>query len=152
MASSAAIAQLSSIRQTIERVLTEQVEARPILSAWEQLGDYLRFKLAFEQVEQVRVLFLNVRNFLIADELHASGDIDSAHVHVRQIITRALELRAAAIILVHNHPSGDPTASRSDIEITRAIMAAGKQLGIAVHDHVIVGAFGLVSMRAKGLI
>lgn len=147
-----ALSLLTSIRSTMDRVLTGQVEARPILCNQDQLRDYLHFRLAYETVEQVRVLFLNVRNFLIADELHSSGDIDSAQLSIRGVITRALELRAAAVILVHNHPSGDPTPSRADLEITRALIAAGKILGICLHDHIVVGLSGQISLRAKGLI
>lgn len=134
------------------RLLRADVEERPILSNWQALLDYLHADMAHHAIERVRVLHLNTRNMLIRDEVMGEGTIDSAPVHVREVIRRAIDLGSAAIILVHNHPSGDPSPSRADIDITRAIIDAGKPLGIAVHDHLVIGANGHVSLRAKGLI
>lgn len=134
------------------RLLQAEAASRPVLSNWQALLDYLRADMAHHAIERVRVLHLNTRNMLIRDEVTGEGTIDEAPVHVRQVIARALDLGSAAIILVHNHPSGDPSPSRADIELTRAIAAAGKPLGIAVHDHIIMAAQGHVSLRAKGLI
>lgn len=134
------------------RLLQSEVQARPVLANWQALTDYLHADMAHHAIERVRVLHLNTRNMLIRDEMVSEGSIDSAQVHVREVIRRAIDLGSAAIILVHNHPSGDPSPSRADIDITRAIIDAGKRLGIAVHDHIVVGTSGHVSLRAKGLI
>lgn len=140
------IAQAAAIR-----LLQSDAAARPILGNWQALLDYLHADMAHHVIERVRVLHLNSRNMLIRDEVMNDGSIDQAQVHVREVIRRAIDLGSAAIILVHNHPSGDPSPSRADIEITRAIIDAGKGLGIAVHDHLIIGTSGHVSLRAKGL-
>lgn len=134
------------------RLLHAQVADRPMLANWQALLDYLRADMAHRGVELFRVLHLNTRNILIRDEIMNHGTVDQAPVHVREVIRRALELQSAAIILVHNHPSGDPSPSRADIEITRRIVEAGKPLNIAVHDHLIIGANGHASLRAQGLI
>ena len=133
-------------------MLQAETQARPVLGNWQALLDYLRADMAHHAVERVRVLHLNTKNMLIRDEVMGEGTIDEAPVQVREVIRRALDLGSAALILVHNHPSGDPSPSRADIDLTRAIAAAGKPLGIAVHDHLIMGAHGHVSLRAKGLI
>lgn len=135
---------------TALRLLQAEVAARPVLGNWQALLDYLRADMAHHVIERVRVLHLNTRNMLIRDEVMSEGSIDQAQVHVREVI-RAIDLGSAAIILVHNHPSGDPSPSRADIDITRAIVEAGRGLGIAVHDHLIVGTSGHTSLRAKGL-
>ncbi|MDP5278801.1 DNA repair protein RadC [Sphingomonas sp. DG1-23] len=134
------------------RLLRDQVAARPVLANWQALLDYLRADMAHHAIERVRVLHLNARNMLIRDELMNEGSIDQAPVYVREVIRRAIDLGSAAIILVHNHPSGDPSPSRADIDITRQIAEAGKRLGIAVHDHIIMGSDGHASLRAQGLI
>lgn len=134
------------------RLLHAQVADRPMLANWQALLDYLRADMAHRGVELFRVLHLNTRNILIRDEIMNHGTVDQAPVHVREVIRRALELQSAAIILVHNHPSGDPSPSRADIEITRRIVEAGKPLNIAVHDHLIIGANGHASLRAQQLI
>jgi len=134
------------------RLLHAQVADRPMLANWQALLDYLRADMAHRGVELFRVIHLNTRNILIRDEIMNHGTVDQAPVHVREVIRRALELQSAAIILVHNHPSGDPSPSRADIEITRRIVEAGKPLNIAVHDHLIIGANGHASLRAQGLI
>ncbi|HVF92979.1 MAG TPA: DNA repair protein RadC [Sphingomonas sp.] len=134
------------------RLLQAEVADRPVLANWQALLDYLRADMAHHTIERFRVLHLNTRNMLIRDEVMSQGSIDQAAVHVREVIRRAIDLGSAAIILVHNHPSGDPSPSRADIEITRAIVEAGKRLGIAVHDHIVMGASGHVSLRAQGLL
>lgn len=134
------------------RLLKSEVVARPVLSGWQALIDYLTADMAHRLVERVRVLHLNSRNELIRDEMVSEGSIDQAAVYVREVIKRALELGSAAVILVHNHPSGDPNPSRQDIDLTRQIVTAGKPLGIIVHDHIIIGRNSHTSLRSKGLI
>lgn len=134
------------------RLVQAEAAKRPVLSNWQALLDYLHADMAHHGVERFRVLHLNTRNMLIRDELMGEGSIDQAPVYIREVIRRALALGSAAIILVHNHPSGDPSPSRADIDVTRAIAEAGKRLGIAVHDHLIMGTSGHVSLRAQGLI
>ncbi len=145
-------AALKAVQATVLRLLRAEVQVQPVLASWQALLDYLRADLAHILVERVRVLHMNARNMLIRDELMAEGTIDQAAIHVREVIRRALDLGSAAIILVHNHPSGDPAPSRADIQLTKTIIDAGRPLGIAVHDHVIIGAQGHSSMRAMGLI
>jgi DNA repair protein RadC len=134
------------------RLLRAQAAQRPVLANWQALLDYLHADMAHHAVERFRVLHLNSRNILVRDELMSEGSIDQTAVYVREVIARALALGSAALILVHNHPSGDPSPSRADIEITRLIASAGKPLNIAVHDHLIMGTSGHVSLRAKGVI
>jgi len=134
------------------RLLRAQVVERPVLANWQAVLDYLRADMAHHAVERVRVLHLNSRNILIRDELMNEGSVDEAPMYVREVIRRAIDLGSAAIILVHNHPSGDPSPSRADIEITRNVIEAGKKLGIALHDHIIMGTEGHASLRALGLI
>ena len=133
------------------RLLRAEVAERPVLSNWQALLDYLRADMAHHANERVRVLHLNTRNMLIRDELMSEGSIDEAALYVREVIRRAIDLGSAAIILVHNHPSGDPTPSRADIDVTRNMAEAGKRMGIAVHDHIIMGTSGHSSLRAMGL-
>ncbi len=134
------------------RLLQAEVAARPVLANWQALLDYLRADMAHHAIERFRVLHLNTKNMLVRDEVMSEGSIDQAAVYVREVIRRALEIGSAAIILVHNHPSGDPAPSRADIDITRTIADAGKRLGIAVHDHIVMGTSGHTSLRAQGLI
>jgi DNA repair protein RadC len=134
------------------RLVRAEIADRPVLGNWQALLDYLRADMAHRPVERFRVLHLNARNMLIRDEVMSEGSIDQAAVYVREVVRRALDFGSAAIILVHNHPSGDPSPSRADIDITKAIAAAGKPLGIAVHDHLIIGTGGHASLRAQGLI
>ncbi len=141
------IAQASALR-----LLETRMEGRPILSSWDALGDYLTAAMAHSPIEEVRVLFLNAKNILIANEALWRGSVDEASVHVREVISRAIALGATAIILVHNHPSGDPSPSQQDIRLTRDLIEAGRHMKIAVHAHVIVGATGRTSMKGLGLI
>lgn len=134
------------------RMLSEPVREQPILASWQSLLDYLRADMAHLTIERVRVLYLNSKNMLIRDEIASEGSLDQAAIYVREIIRRSIDLGAAAIILVHNHPSGDSAPSRQDIQMTREIADVGKRLGISVHDHVIVGKNGVSSMRSAGLI
>lgn len=124
---------------------------KPALSSWPQVLDYLRLAQGFEQREHFRILFLDKKNMLIADEVQGRGTVDHTPVYVREVVKRALELSASALILVHNHPSGDPTPSRADIDMTRMIVSAAKPLGVEVHDHVIVGRQGHASLKALRL-
>jgi DNA repair protein RadC len=124
---------------------------RTVISSWSALLSYVRIALQHETREQVRVLYLDSKNQLILDEVTGRGTVNQAPVYPREIIRRALELSAVAVILVHNHPSGDPTPSKADIEVTGEVIAAGKPLGIAVYDHLVVGREGVVSFKAKGL-
>lgn len=146
------IAALKSVHATALRLLRTQVAERPVLANWQALLDYLRADMAHQAVERVRVLHMNSKNMLIRDELMSEGSIDEAALYVREVIKRALELGSAGIILVHNHPSGDPSPSRADIEVTRNVAEAGKRLGIALHDHIIMGTQGHASLRALGVI
>ncbi|MDM8011324.1 MAG: DNA repair protein RadC [Parasphingorhabdus sp.] len=134
------------------RLISEPVRTQPILGSWQSLLDYLRADMAHLAHERVRVLHLDSKNRLIRDELVSEGSVDQAAIYSREVIKRALALGTAAIILVHNHPSGDSTPSRQDIAITRDICAAGRTLGITVHDHIIIGRDGHTSFRSKGLI
>lgn len=148
----AGAAAIKAVHATLLRALQSEIRDRPVLASWQALLDYLRVDLAHITTERVRVLHLNSRNLLIRDELMAEGSIDQAVVHVREVIRRAIDLGSAAIILVHNHPSGDPSPSRADIALTRDIVEAGRKLSIQVHDHVIIGGSGHSSMRAMGLL
>jgi len=141
------IAQASALR-----LLKSEIEDRPVLGSWQALLDYLHADMAHERTERVRVLFLNSKNMLIRDELMSQGSVDEAAVYVREVIRRALDLHATALILVHNHPSGDPSPSSQDIALTRHIAEAARHLNIQVHDHVIIGVRGHTSLRAMGLI
>ncbi len=150
--SETAVAALKIVQAAALRMVAGPIRNQPILGHWQALLDYLRADLAALTVERVRVLHLNSRNMLIRDELMAEGSIDQAVIHVREVIRRAMDLGSAALILVHNHPSGDPSPSRADIQLTRDISEAGRKLGITVHDHIIIGANGHSSMRTSGLL
>lgn len=139
-------------RQAMLYTLRAEVAAGPLLSNYAALIDYLRADMAHHTIEQFRVLHLNTRNRLLRDEVMHQGSIDQAAVYPREVIRRAIEIGSAALILVHNHPGGDPSPSQRDIDITRAVAQAGRLLGIVVHDHLVIASRGHVSMRAKGLI
>ena len=133
------------------RIGRDAVGKRPVITSWSQLLAYVKVALAHEAREQFRVLFLDKKNQLIADEVMNQGTIDHAPVYPREVMRRALELSAASLILVHNHPSGDPTPSSADVEMTRQVVEAGKALRVSVHDHLIVGRDGVASLKSLGL-
>jgi len=128
------------------------LKQRTLLSSWNDVIDYCRTAMAFADKEQFRILFLDKRNQLISDEVQQTGTVDHTPVYPREVIKRALELSATAIILVHNHPSGDPTPSSADIQMTKAIIDIAAPLGISVHDHIIVGKNGHASLKGMRLI
>ena len=146
------IAALKIAEAAALRLLESRIENQPILSSWDALGDYLHAAMAHSRVEEVRILFLNAKNVLIANEALWQGSVAEASVHVREVIARAIALGATALIIVHNHPSGDPSPSQQDIRLTRDLVEAGRHMKVTVHDHVIVGAGGRTSIRAMGLI
>ena len=148
----ASITELKLVQAAASRLLRGEVKKRPVLSSWSTVLDYCRTAQAFADREQFRVLFLDKRNQLIADEVQQTGTVDHTPVYPREVVKRALELSATAIVLVHNHPSGDPTPSHADIEMTQQIIAVAGPLGIAVHDHIIVGKAGHTSLRGLKLI
>lgn len=148
----AVIAALKVTREAGLRMLKADATQRPAVSSWQALLDYCRAALQHEGIEQFRILFLDRKNQVIADEQQQRGTVDHTPVYPREVVKRALELNAAALILVHNHPSGDPTPSRADIEVTRQVISAASALGIAVHDHLIIGRKGHVSFREQGLL
>ena len=150
--SDSVVGALKIAEATALRLLETRTEGAPVLSSWDALCDYLHAAMAHSRTEQVRVLFLNAKNMLIANEAMWDGSVDEASVHVREIISRAIQLGATALIIVHNHPSGDPTPSNQDVRITQDLVEAARHMKITVHDHVIVGASGRSSMRALGLI
>lgn len=150
--SEGAVAALKIAQATALRLLKSTIAERPLLGSWQALLDYLHADMAHNPVERVRVLFLNAKNMLLRDEQMSEGSVDEAAVYVREIVRRALDLHATAIIIVHNHPSGDPQPSKQDIKLTREIIEATRHLRIAVHDHVVIGRNGHSSMRAMGLI
>src|SRR5690606_15523271 len=121
------------------RMLKSELRGKQVLSSWSSVIDYCHAAMAYEAREQFRILFLDKRNALIADEVQGRGTVDHTPVYPREVVRRALELSATAIILVHNHPSGDPTPSRADIDMTKTIIDTAKPLGITVHDHIIIG-------------
>jgi len=147
-----AVTQLKIIEAAAIRLARRQVLNRPALSSWSALIDYCTAAMAREAREQFRVLFLDRKNVLILDEVMNQGTVDHTPVYPREIVRRALELSASAVILVHNHPSGDPTPSQADIAMTRQIVEAAKHLGISVHDHLVVGRKGHASFKALGLL
>jgi DNA repair protein RadC len=148
----ASAAALKIVQAAAQRLARAEVMGRPVLSNWDALMDYLNAVMARERVEQFRVLFLDNKNRLIADEAQARGTVNHTPVYPREVVRRALELQAAAIILSHNHPSGDPAPSRDDILMTQQIIEAAKTLSITVHDHVIVGNGCWLSFRKEGLL
>ena len=145
-------AALKIVALAARRMARSEVRQKPVLGSWQALLDYLAIDMAHLTVERVRVLYLDTRNRLILDHQAQEGTIDEAAIHPREVVKKALEVGATALILVHNHPSGNPEPSRADIQITARIAEAGRLLGITVHDHVIVGREGHVSLKAKGLI
>jgi DNA repair protein RadC len=147
-----ALALFGLVRELGRRLAREALIDRPVISSWPQLVDYCRLGLAEEATERFRILFLDRKNRLIADELQQRGTVDHVPVYPREVIKRALDLGASGLILVHNHPSGDPTPSRADIEMTLEVREVAEKLGIQIHDHVIVGKQGTRSLRQLGLL
>jgi DNA repair protein RadC len=148
----ATITQIKLIAAAASRITKGQLKQRTMLSSWNDVIDYCRTSMAFADKEQFRILFLDKRNQLISEEVQQIGTVDHTPVYPREVIKRALELSATAIILVHNHPSGDPTPSQADIQMTKAIIDIAGPLGISVHDHLIVGKHGHASMKGLKLI
>lgn len=148
----AGVAALKTIQTAALRLMRAEILDQPILTSWQRVIDYLTAALSREKVEHFRVLYLDSRNRLIADELQGKGTVNLAPVYPRELVRRALELHATAMILVHNHPSGDPTPSRQDIEMTQAIRAAAEPLAIVLHDHVIIGNARWVSLSREGFL
>ncbi|MGR3567342.1 MAG: RadC family protein [Pseudooceanicola nanhaiensis] len=146
----AVIAELKLIEAAAQCLSRARILDRPVLGSWHALIDYCHTAMAHRQTEQFRVLYLDRKNVLIADEAQAQGTVDHVPVYPREVVKRALELNASALILVHNHPSGDPTPSRADISMTREIEQAAAALGIAIHDHIIIGRSTELSFRATG--
>ncbi len=135
-----------------QRMLKRELREKKVLSSWSSVIDYCHAVMAYESTEQFRILFLDKRNTLIADEVQGRGTVDHTPVYPREVVKRALELSATAIILVHNHPSGDPTPSRADIDMTHMIINSARSLGITVHDHIIIGKDGHASLKGLKLI
>ncbi len=134
-----------------QRMLKSEIAGREVLASWDKVLAYCTAAMSFEKREQFRILFLDKKNILIADEVQQTGTVDHTPVYPREVVKRALELAATAIILVHNHPSGDPAPSRADIEMTRTIVETAKPLGITVHDHIIIGRNGHASLKGMQL-
>lgn len=143
---------LKSVQAASKRLARQQLEKRPVLGAWQDLIDYCYTAMAHEKKEQFRILFLNNKNVLIKDEVQQVGTINHTPVYPREVVKRALELEATALILIHNHPSGDPKPSQDDIKMTQVIIDAAKGVGITIHDHLIIGKKGPYSFRNAGLI
>jgi len=146
------IAAMKVVEAAAQRLARAKVLGKSAISSWDALLDYCSTRMARNPIEEFRVLFLDRKNMLIADEAQARGTVDHAPVYPREVVKRALELGASALILVHNHPSGDPTPSRSDIAMTREIAAAAKVLRIEVHDHLVIGRGSHASFKALGLL
>jgi DNA repair protein RadC len=145
-------AALKIVALATRRLARTGVQDQPVLSSWQALIEYLTIDMAHLRHERVRVLYLDTRNRLVLDDLLTDGSLDEAAIHPREVVKKALDVGAAALILVHNHPSGSPEPSRADVQITNRIAEAGRLLGITVHDHVIIGKEGHVSLKARGLV
>lgn len=146
------IAHLRLTQAVAETITRKQLDDRPILGSWQTVMDYCRATMAHRDVGEVRVFYLNRKNHLIADEQHSRGTVDHAPFYPREVIKRALEMSASALVVVHNHPSDDPTPSTGDIALTRQLGEASKMMGLTPHDHIIITPSGEVSFRAEGLI
>jgi DNA repair protein RadC len=143
---------LKSLNTLFQRVLKEQVKERPVLGSWTALMDYLQLAMQHEAAEHFRILFLDRKNILIRDEVQSRGTVDHTPLYPREVVKRALELAASAIIMVHNHPSGDPTPSPADLEMTKQVVSALAQVNVTVHDHIIVGKNRHTSFKSQRLI
>ena len=146
----AAVVALKTVRDAAVRLAREEIIGAPVLSSWQALIDYCRATMGHAKQEQFRLFYLNKKNVVIADELQQTGTVDHTAVYPREVVKRALELNASALILVHNHPSGDPTPSESDIDMTCRVQDAAEALGLTLHDHLIVGRERELSFRASG--
>lgn len=147
-----AVDELKLVRAAALRMMHGEIKGRPVLGSWNAVLDYCRAAQGFDDRECFRILFLDKKNRLIADEVQQEGTVDHTPVYVREVVKRALELAATALILVHNHPSGDPTPSRADVDMTKMIVSAAKPLGVTIHDHIIVSRSGHASLRALKII
>lgn len=145
-------AAIKTVTALSNRTLKQELMQRPILNSWSRLMDYAHATMAHEKREHFRILFLNKKNEMIADEIQGSGTVDHTPAYPREVMKRALELGATALILMHNHPSGDPRPSQADIDMTNAIIQAGETFSITIHDHVIIARNGYTSFRNEGLI
>jgi DNA repair protein RadC len=148
----AVVTELKLVEAAAQRFAKGEIAQKPVLGSWSKVLDHCRTSMAFSEREQFRVLFLDRGNALIADEVQQTGTVDHTPVYPREVVRRALELSATAVILVHNHPSGDPKPSRADIEMTKTLADIARPLGIELHDHIIVGRGGHASFKALGLI
>ncbi|MBV8736055.1 MAG: DNA repair protein RadC [Alphaproteobacteria bacterium] len=148
----AGIAAVKSVREAALRLMRAEIEERPVVNSWQQLIDYCSAQVAHGKVEEFHILFLDRKNILIKHERHQRGTVDHIPVYTREVLKRALELQASALILVHNHPSGDPTPSKADLAVTQEIKKAAAPLGVTLHDHVIIGRNRYVSLRERGLL
>ena len=148
----AGVAALKSVREAALRLARAELRARPLLSSWDQLIDYCRATVAYGKVEEFHLLFLDRKNMLIAHERQQRGTVDHTPVYPREVVKRALDLGASALLLVHNHPSGDPTPSKADVAVTRDIIKAASPLGVTVHDHLIISHGRHTSLRDLGLL
>ncbi len=146
------IGALKVVQAAAQRLLREEAGQRTVIQSWRALLDYCNLSMSHKKVEEFRILFLNNKNMLIADEVQQTGTVDHTPVYPREVVKRALELGASAIILCHNHPSGDPTPSKADIELTKQVIDVAATLGIKVHDHLIIGGHGHYSFKSYGLI
>jgi len=147
-----AIATLKVVPEAACRMALEEILERPVLSNWSQVLNYCRMAMGRAKIEQFRLLFLDTKNRLIADEVQQRGTLNHTPVYPREVVKRALELDASAIIMVHNHPSGDPTPSRADIDITRQIQTAASAVSVTLHDHIVIGRSGHNSFKSLGLL
>lgn len=148
----ASIVVIKTVQAAALRMAQQDLLDRPVINSWRKLLDYCHAAMAHEKIEQFRLLFLDGKNALIADEVQQKGTVNHTPVYVREVVKRALELGASAIVMVHNHPSGDPSPSKDDIAMTKEVAAAAEKLGIALHDHLIIGRKGHASLKSMGLI
>ncbi len=148
----AAVIALKTVQAAAHRLAHDEIIDRPVLASWDKLLKYCKATMAYEKTERFRVLFLNKKNILIADEIQQKGTVDHTPVYPREVVKRALELDATALIMVHNHPSGDPSPSRADIEMTKEVQEAAGKLGIVLHDHLIISKSGHNSFKTMGLL
>lgn len=146
------VAAIKMVQEAASRLMLAEVKEQPVLNSWIKLLDYARAEMGHLKNEQFRLLFLNAKNMLIADEVQAEGTINHTMAYPREIVKRALELAASSVILLHNHPSGDPSPSKADIDLTDQIVAAAKPLGIKIHDHLVISATDHFSFRSNGLL